>query len=77
MKVSQAPPAAASASASVSPPSEAAARWEYQTMVANSPEALTAQANQGGTEAWELVSVVQVINQRRYEWAGFFKRIKR
>ena len=64
------------ASASVAQSSEPA-QWEYQTMVAKSPEALIMQANQGGTQSWELVSAVHVLNTDRYQWVGFFKRLKR
>jgi hypothetical protein len=46
-------------------------------MVAKSPEALVPQANQGGTQSWELVSAVHVLNTNRYEWVGFFQRPKR
>jgi len=63
-------------SRSVSQSSEPA-HWEYQTMVAKSPEALVTQANQGGTQSWELVSAVHVLNTDRYQWVGFFKRLKR
>jgi hypothetical protein len=64
------------ASATVAPSSEPA-HWEYQTMVAKSPEALVTQANQGGSQSWELVSTVHVLNTDRYQWVGFFKRLKR
>jgi hypothetical protein len=46
-------------------------------MVAKSPEVLVTQANQGGTQSWELVSAVHVLNTDRYQWVGFFKRLKR
>ena len=64
------------ASASVAQSSEPA-HWEYQTMVAKSPEALVTQANQGGAQSWEMVSAVHVLNTDRYQWVGFFKRLKR
>ena len=56
---------------------ETTSRWEYQTMVAKSPEELAAQANRGGTDSWEMVSAVHVLNTNRYQWVGFFKRLKR
>ena len=43
-------------------------------MVAKSPEELAAQANRGGTDSWEMVSAVHVLNTNRYQWVGFFKR---
>jgi hypothetical protein len=52
-------------------------QWEYQTMVAKTPEELAAQANRGGTDSWEMVSAVHVLNTNRYQWVGFFKRLKR
>jgi hypothetical protein len=53
-----------------------ASQWECQTMVAKSPEALAALANQGAAHSWELVSAVHVLNTNRYQWVGFFKRLK-
>ena len=56
---------------------ETTSQWEYQTMVAKSPEELAAQANRGGSDSWEMVSAVHVLNTSRYQWVGFFKRLKR
>jgi hypothetical protein len=56
---------------------ETTSQWEYQTMVAKSPEELVVQANRGGTDSWEMVSAVHVLNTNRYQWVGFFKRLKR
>jgi hypothetical protein len=73
-------PGASSVLASSSAPvaqSGPASQWEYQTMGAKSPEELVAQANQGGTQSWEMVSAVHVLNTNRYQWVGFFKRLKR
>lgn len=53
-----------------------APHWEYQIKAAQSPEALVAEANQGGGESWEMVSAVHVLNTNRYQWVGFFKRLK-
>ena len=59
------------------PDDQTMSQWEYQTMVAKSPEELVAQANRGGTDSWEMVSAVHVLNTNRYQWVGFFKRLKR
>ena len=67
----------ASSPAPVAQQSGPASQWEYQTMLARSPEELVAQANQGGTQSWEMVSAVHVLNTNRYQWVGFFKRLKR
>ncbi|HZI58873.1 MAG TPA: hypothetical protein VFF39_18970 [Verrucomicrobiae bacterium] len=67
----------AASHAPVAQQSGPASQWEYQTMVARSPEELAAQANQGGTQSWEMVSAVHVLNTNRYQWVGFFKRLKR
>jgi hypothetical protein len=67
----------AASHAPVAQQSGPASQWEYQTMVARSPEELVAQANQGGTQSWEMVSAVHVLNTNRYQWVGFFKRLKR
>lgn len=67
----------ASSPAPVAPQSASTSQWEYQTMVAKSPEELAAQANRGGTDSWEMVSAVHVLNTNRYQWVGFFKRLKR
>lgn len=56
---------------------EITSQWEYQTMVAKTPDELVAQANRGGTDSWEMVSTVHVLNTNRYQWVGFFKRLKR
>jgi hypothetical protein len=67
----------ASSPARNAPQAETTAQWEYQIMVAKSPEELVAQANRAGTDSWEMVSSVHVLNTNRYQWAGFFKRLKR
>jgi len=67
----------ASSPASAATQVETTAQWEYQTMVAKSPEELAAQANRGGTDSWEMVSAVHVLNTNRYQWVGFFKRLKK
>jgi hypothetical protein len=50
--------------------------WEHRIITAKDPQALADRANQLGSESWELVSVVQVLNDSRYSWAGFLKRPK-
>ena len=67
----------ASSSAPAPVQAETTSQWEYQTMVAKSPEELAAEANRGGTDSWEMVSAVHVLNTNRYQWVGFFKRLKR
>src|SRR5262245_55623530 len=62
--------------ASATQQAEPVSHWEYQIKVAKSPEALVAEANQGGGESWEMVSAVHVLNTNRYQWVGFFKRLK-
>ena len=74
---SEAFPALASSPAPRAPQAGPISQWEYQTMVAKSPEELVGQANRGGTDSWEMVSAVHVLNTNRYQWVGFFKRLKR
>ena len=65
------------ASTADAPQTEMSSRWEYQSITAKSPEELAAQANQGGSDSWEMVSAVHVLNTNRYQWVGFFKRPKK
>jgi hypothetical protein len=67
----------ASSPGPVAAQAETTSQWEYQTMAAQSPEELAAQANRGGAQSWEMVSAVHVLNTNRYQWVGFFKRLKR
>ena len=51
-------------------------QWEYNVLVANSYEEFLSQANDLGSQSWELVSVSFRENDVPH-FVGFFKRIKR
>jgi len=49
--------------------------WEYKTVSANSEQDVVNQANQLGSQEWEMVSVVRVTGSPG--WRAFFKRTKK
>jgi len=51
-------------------------QWEYNVLVADSYEEFLSQANDRGSQAWELVSVT-FRERDTPHFVGFFKRIKR